>query len=366
MEKNKANVITSSQAIVFILSIQIGIGILQIPKGVSKFAGHDSWISYLIAGILVFLAELLMIVLLKRFNGLSILEVNKKLFGRYIGFILNLLLIIYLLLSAAINMTIYTMIVAAWFFKTTSLWLLTLLLISPCVYAVYKGIKVVCRVNAIIYYIIIMAVFILSVNFIYFRPTQLLPIGDSGIYSILSGIPDTSFSFFGFETLLFIYPFIKNRQDAIKSMAIASTISTLLFVFAAIMCFGVFGDKMVESRTLPFAGLSRIAKFPILERVDLYFLATWIPGLVICVNTYYFLTYHSIKKVFNIKRNAPLYIVVTIMIAILSRYTEDMNVMSQVASYLGYVGYIIGFGIPIFWLLISCILKKREGYDSEI
>ena len=45
---NRANNITSGQLMALVVSIQVGIGSLNLPNYLSQDSGHDGWISILI------------------------------------------------------------------------------------------------------------------------------------------------------------------------------------------------------------------------------------------------------------------------------------------------------------------------------
>ena len=87
------NQITAKQLGVFILSAQVGLGVIGLPSDLAKAVGHDGWISILSAGLLSTLVTIILIALLRRYSNQSIFEINRYLFGNILGQTINILLI---------------------------------------------------------------------------------------------------------------------------------------------------------------------------------------------------------------------------------------------------------------------------------
>lgn len=91
-----------SAPLVFYLvhSTQFGIGVLGFQKNVVKYAGHDSWISVILIGLIVHLYIWMIYQILKRSSG-SLMTLQHDLFGKWVGNGLNIVWIIYFFLEAA-------------------------------------------------------------------------------------------------------------------------------------------------------------------------------------------------------------------------------------------------------------------------
>lgn len=359
MERDLYKSISSKQAGAYIIASQIGVGLLLLPSSVVKTAGRDGWISVLISGIVVLIAELISIALCKRFCGSSLLDINKIIFGKYIAFFLNLLLLAYFLFSTIANLSLFTIGVGIWFFKSTPQWVLTLYLLLPSLYIVQKGIKAICRFNFIIFLFIPLILSLMILNSHNFRISELFPVGSAGIRNIISSLPKTTFAFMGFETLLFIFPYIKEHQKVTRYTVIAVLTTVFIYTSIVITSIGVFGEHLLEKRYVAIIGLSRMLKLPILERVDLYYLSVWVSGMVLVINSCLFLSFNTAKKLFKIKsRLIPLSIICIIVVVCVS-FLEDISLANKVMEYDGYASFIIGALIPIILLIIALISRKR-------
>ncbi len=342
----------------FIISTQLPLGMLAVARASVEKAGHDGWIPVIMTGLLVVMSQFLIIKLCSRFGGESVLEIVGSLFGKYLGFIFKLVLIGYVAFATAVNIRYFTLVVSVWFFSSTPLWILTVLLISTSVYLVFKGLKGICRFDSIIFLIILITIFLLGYGFLKIKPTLLMPVGSCGLGGAIAGIPSCAFSYMGFEMLLFIFPYIKDKQNAKKFILWGEGITIAVYTAIALVAVGIFGENYIMERQLILTSLAKLIRFPVFERIDLYFYALWIPGMILCVTSYLFCSFNSIKKTFRVKSSLPLLAVLVLALLIASGYTEDVNAMMKISHLAGFMSYGVGIVLPVLLLLLAWILKK--------
>jgi hypothetical protein len=200
----------------------------------------------------------------------------------------------------------------------------------------------------------------------YFRFTFLQPIGAAGIMKIIKVSFSPFTSFFGYELLTFIYPYIKDKKKLLKSALYANIFTMIFYVITVTFLTGFFGEVMLAQLTHPIFSLARAYRAPIFERLDLFFISLWFPMMLSTVLVYYFCAYNSLKKLFKIENNKPkskiLIWCFTFIVILLSRLPKDMIQLNSLLNQLGnvsigYVGYIF------ICYLLSFI--KREGKNNE-
>ncbi len=365
MEPNKLNSITSRQASLFIVAAQTGIGILLLPSAVTRYAGHSGWISVLIGGVPVFFGCLMIISLCNRFNGSSILTINTTIFGKHIGFFLNLIIVLSFIFITASQFLLFVSIVGTWFFKSTPLWVLAIYLVIPSVYITAKGLKAICRFNFLLFLFIPIILSLIPLNLQNFRFTQLLPLEGHGLMAILSGVPATAIAFSGFEVLLLIFPYITNKKNLRKYVSAATISTTLIFTIIVIVAIAVFGENLLVKRVSTISGLARMIRLPVFERVDLYYFAIWISGMLLVLNSYCFISTNSLKQIFRIKNKYLSLLIITVIKLSTAFFISDTNVQTMLFNISSYIAMVIGIFIPIVLLLISIITKKKGGKAVE-
>lgn len=92
-----------------------------------------------------------------------------------------------------------------------SYWNLASLLFLFVAYASYGGIKVIGKINEILFYATFIVFLIPLFSLKNANITNLQPVLGVGIKNIIKGIKETAISYSGFEILLIFYPFI-NRM----------------------------------------------------------------------------------------------------------------------------------------------------------
>lgn len=361
MKVNAINKISSKQAAGLIVSAQICISLTLLPSSIMKIAGHDAWISCLIGGIFVLIACFLIILLCNRFNGSSILEINNILFGKYIAFVLNLIVLLNILLITIAQLTIFIHGISIWFFKSTPYWILTLYVCIPSIYITNKGLKTICRFNFIIYLFVPLVLSLIILNINHFRVTQILPLLQHSPLDIISAVPITAQAYAGFELLMFIYPYIQQRKKIKKHISIAIIISTLIFTITVITSVGVFGEILLGKKFNAIMGLARMIRVPVFERVDLYYLAIWISGMVLTINIYYFLVFNITTQVFKLKSKVVTLLIISIIIVTLIVLVKDSGTSLRLLVFSGYSAILVGIVSPTLLIIISLIFKKKKA-----
>lgn len=363
----KANEVSSSQITIFVISSQISFGILSLASTLAKEIGHDGWMSALLGGLLVCILIYLMVALLKRFNNLSILEINTYLFGKIIGTFLNLLIVGYLMYFTVLALRRFTDIINISVLKSTPGLVLSCFIIIPIIYLSWYGLKYLCRYSVfkvVLLIIIILYYFLLSKNF---RMTFLQPFMENGLMPILKGAYIPYFSYLGFELITIIYPNIKDKKSTFRYTIYGNLVTMAFYLITVIFLTGFFGEVMLEQLQYPIFSLARAYRAPILERLDLFFIALWFPVMGGVLQFYYFCTYHSLKKIFKIENDKKkckiLISCVTAVVIALSRIPKDMIQMDKLFDILGYIGTVY-VGHLLICYIISFI-KKPGGKQHE-
>ncbi|SHI12980.1 spore germination protein (amino acid permease) [Sporobacter termitidis DSM 10068] len=297
----------------------------------------------------------------KRFNNQSILDISTSVCGKYIAFIVNIILLLGLIFLAIGNFEMFLAGVGIWFFRSTPTWILAVYLIIPSFYLALKGLKNICRFNFLLYIIIPLILFLIILNLRDFRITSLLPIAEDGFLSIFKAVPSSLFAFVGFETLAFINPYIKNPGEMTRRASLSLMITTLLFTLIMLASIGIFGEALVFKRFNSLLGLARLIRLPVLERIDLYFIAAWIIGMNLVINTYLFLIYDSAQKIFQFKSKLIPMAVIAVLIIIVVSLTDDNILILTLTNISGFVSIFIGFLIPLIFLVIAVIRGKKGG-----
>lgn len=344
LDKHK---ISSQQLFVFITTAQIGIGILALPPILAEIAGKDAWISIILAGIITSVALFGIIRLLERYKDKSIFEINRLLYGKYIGITLNIFIAIYCFGAGALGIRIFNDVMKASTLKLTPATLLSFFIMIPSIYLTWYGLKAICRfASALIFVFSIVIVFFLILHN-ELRITFLMPVGGHGLGPITKAILPAVFGFLGIELVGIIYPNIADKENALKYALAANLFSMVFFAIVIAFSIGFYGEVMLKRLEFPLFSIARSYRAPVFERIDLFFVALWFPAMASSLRKYFFSSYYGFNLIFNIEKTGLFLMIFYIASVLASRIPKDLTVTNQFLAILNY----IGIGLMVFYCI---------------
>ena len=353
---NGGNSVTSRQMALFTFVTQTGLGVITLPTVMAKEVGHDGWISLLISGVIAVILSVLFAVLLKKYSNKGIYDINKLIFGKIIGNVLNFLLVLYLLLAAMRGVRVFTLFLRLTVLPLSPPSAVSPFVMLPSVYLVWQGLKYVCRFKYITVLSYIVALLFMALFIGQLRGSFLMPIGEAGINQILSSIKTSLPAFIGLELIVFLFPEIVNKKKAFRWHLLAIILSTLFFIIVVATSTSLFGENFLKVQTIPLFNMSRSYNAPIIERVDIYIISLWFVVMGCSMRAYMFTAFYSLQKVFKLKKTKVLLIIYFTFLVLFSRLPRDIN---EAFMFLNVTNY-IGIGVSVFFILCLCLSFVRK------
>ena len=360
---NRENNITSSQLMGLIVSIQIGSGVLILPNYLARACGHDGWISILLYGIIITALIILIVRLMNRYNNQSIYEINKFLYGKYLGGLFNLFIVVYLWYAACLCLRSYTNIIHVHLLRSTPSLVLCIFILMPTYYLAWYGLKYVARFASAIYLSMAFCCLMFFLVFKDLRFNFLMPIGQSGIQGITASFRPCIYAFLGYELIAIIYPEITNKKKAMKYAIGTNIITTIFLILIVIVTTSFFGEEMLKKSLYAIIQLSRSYRAPIIERMDILFLAIWLPVMDMTVRGFFCIAYYSIHKLLKLKKKG-IHLIVFCSITILLS-----NLPKSISQLINYDRIMITSGITFSVFLVICYLFsfiRKRGVNPHV
>lgn len=367
----KQTKLTSVQLTFFVIQTQIGVGILGLPFNVFSVSKGDAWISVLIAGGMVQLLITLLWLLGRRFPSKSILEYSKLLVGNFTGTLINIGYLIYGILVTSLVMMYATAIIKSWALNLTPEWVVMLLLLLPGIYLgkekMMEITNVYVVVSGLIFLLIIVSIVVLFIYPVDWR--YLFPIGASGGVTMLKGAKEAYFSMLGFELLLIVYPYFKHNGNpaVLISVSIANLFVTVVYTFLTISSLVTFSPDELKIVPQPVLYYVKSLYFQVIERIDLLFASLWIVNVITSLTSYLFLCSESCSYLFTrFKKLKRAHCTVfwgffAYLLALLPGNPDEMDLFN---TWVLNISYVFILAIPILFLGISLIFKKKEGESA--
>jgi len=285
MKKYTFNEITFMQSILIVSGIQVSVGFLALPRVLAEKAGTDGWISLILGWVAAVAANLIIVQVMKRSPGGTLLELLTKYIGKWAGIAGGVLLALYFLYIAYATLIYSVIVVKVWLMPQTPAHVVMLLLLVPAGVIARSGLRIVARYAEI--------VFLLSlwIPFAYLLPLKdahwlhLLPLLKDGVQPVIAAVPATFYFFVGFATTFIWYPFLKDKQKASAGIVIANTLSLIVFLFVTVVCFVYFSPDRITEYGEPAINVLKTIEFKFIERIEVLFIAfylfifslAWIP-----------------------------------------------------------------------------------------
>ncbi|MEH7176559.1 GerAB/ArcD/ProY family transporter [Neobacillus vireti] len=359
----KEGLLINAFMLVFIIhSIQVGVGMAGLPRIVYLEAKHDAWISVFLAGLLTSVVLVFMIQMLKQYDSADLYGIHVDVFGKWAGHFLNVIYMIYMTSTFFIILMNYVEIVQVWIFPTLPSWELSLVLILLVIYAVFGGIRVVVGVAFFSVVGTIWLAFVLFVPFKFGDFTHLFPIMNVNTKQLLRGSYSTAFSMLGFELIMFVYPFVKEKRKAMVFAQIGNFITTIMLTLATLVSIVFFASNSLEKTIWPVLSMFKIVRLPNLERFEFIAVSFWM--LIILPNMCFYLWAASkgFSRILGKKQKSGIWIIAIVTFAgtffIQSRY--QMNMVTDVIAK---AGFFLAFCYPV---VLASIVFIKKWYKRRV
>ncbi|MEH7108488.1 GerAB/ArcD/ProY family transporter [Bacillus sp. JJ1764] len=364
MKKYTYNEITLTQYIFLIHGAQVGIGVLQLPRILAEKAGTDGWIIIIFGWIASIVASLIIIQIMKKYPEGTLIDLITKYFGKWAGKAIALFIALYFAYSAFLILQRSILFIQIWILPGVAGYVLMFLFAIPTYTIARSGIRIIGRYAELVFFLLLWMPF-----FYWFALwgnhhwIHLLPLFKD-MKKVLLATKTTAYSFFGFEIVFLLYPFLQNKEKASVGIIIANSLSMLVFLFITLVCFAFFSPDEITHFNEPTLSILKVVEFRFLERMEIIFLAfyllvlsrAWMPyiyGAVFCTSWLFGKQNHSKHLLLLL-----LLMVVTIYFVIPTFNQNDLlqGLSAKIAFPFIYI-------IPLFlWIYLSIHERIRSRF----
>lgn len=361
---NTNTTITKTQLFFLIVKTQIGIGLLSLPSNIQHSAKGDSWISVLVAGVAIQLILIVYGQLLKRFQGANLSQIIVQLLGRHAGKMLNLIYFVFFILIAAYASTLYVELIHTWMLPLTPSWMLLLLIIGTTFYLAFDNLRVIARFFVFASMLFVVLVFISCLTFSnQVHLSYVLPLGQSGIISILQGSERTFFSMLGFEvSLFFIAELQGDRKGSMTVMSLSNLFVTIFYTYFVFICQIGLSPGALTQINEPVLFILKGLSYQLFDRIDLIFLSIWIIPMTATLVCYLALAGKSLTKKPPAYRKLVAFSSITVFIC--GWYMSRQESLDLFSKWLEYGYFIMIAGVPLLLWLVSLLIKPIRQAEA--
>jgi spore germination protein (amino acid permease) len=351
MNATKLN-ISYYQFVLIIFGVQVGIGMLSLPRILAEKSGTSSWISILFGGLISTLLSMLYIKLSQKVPHENFSSLMTLYLGKLLGKICLVILSIFFLYAGYLVLMLSVLFAQAYLLQHTGAYVLLFLFMIPTYQLITGGIHLIAKYIETIFPLIIFFLLILLLTLKEPNYKNLFPILKEGWLPILKAVPTTTMSFLGMEIIFLIYPYLDKKEKAMNGVMIANTMSTFTYLFVTIICFVNASPYEILTIFTPVIALLSAIEFQFLERMDVILLSILLMVISKTWVTYFWAGLDGFNEVFKIKK-FPLFVLIIFIITIISSYlfVPTFKVIHFQLKILTNIGLIVIIGLPlILWI----------------
>ncbi len=340
-------------------SVQVGVGVLGFQRVIAINAGYDSWISIILAGGLTHILMFMMYRIVQMSDG-DLASAHTFAFGKWIGKIFSFIFVLYFAALVVTIIRTYIEVVQVWMFPRMNTFLFSLLFLLLVIYIVKGGIRTIAGVS--FFGLILPSYLLLTFGFTFqyadFR--NILPIFDHSIMDILKSMKSMSLTYLGYESILLIYPFIKEGKASQKWAQWGLFASTVVYTFIGIISFAFFSEGQLKKTVWATLSMWKILELPFVERFEYIGIANWcliiLPNACIAI----WCASRIVKRITPLKQSTSLIWLSLVCLSVLTLFPNrekiDMlnNILSQTGFYINFVY------IPFLFVLILVIKRVKK------
>lgn len=353
------------QYIFLIHGVQVGVGLLSLPRELAKIAGTDGWISIIIGYFLSTVAGLLIIQVMKKYPNGTILDLITHYFGKWVGKIAALVFGLYFAFLASIIFIRECLFIQFWILPQTDMFILMLLLSIPTYLLVRNNIKIIARYSQLVFFMTTWLIFL------YFPPLKeahwlhFLPVVKEGWIPIFTAVNVTIFSFIGLEIAFFLYPLLQKKQKASAGLVIANTLTLLILLTTTIITFAFFSPDEITQFKEPTISVLKIVEFKFLERVEIVFLSFYFFVISTTVLPLMYSTVYCVSQLVGAQNHSKFvgwYLLLNLVYIVFITQSFDKN--DQLSKLVQPISLFLAYVFPICLLLYVSIhdrVKRRAN-----
>lgn len=328
---------------------------------INPITKQNTWLVLLVGLILALLMLSVYISLSKKFPCENLIEINSRIYGKYLGKVISVLYICYFWFLVPANTRIITDFFSTYLFPETDISVFTIVIILVCIYTIRKGIEVIARTGFILSVIsFIVALFITVFTITNIRLSNFLPLFNINLKEFIQGINVMiSIPFGEIVGFLMIFPYVNDLKQVKKSAFLGLVIGGMYFLIVILRNIAILGE-LGSIHVLPSYQVARLINVgEIITRMEILVSLVFLFCMFIKISIFYYATVLSLAQLFKLQSYKPLVIPVGIISLILA---IDMFRSSVEEAYIGaniYPIYAIPFIIlfPIVSWVIASIKK---------
>ncbi|MGM9552410.1 MAG: endospore germination permease [Clostridia bacterium] len=327
--------------------------------GHSKSAG---WIEVLISGLFEIFLLFIVLRLMSNFGNMDIIDISEYSFGKTGKFIVGLTSSIVLIISSAAVFRSFEELVRNTVIKGISYESAGLFIFAGGLVGAYLGIRTQVQLNGLILPLVIISVLLtLGINFSRLFITNIQPFLGTGISDVVSNAILKNGSYFELGIILFLIPYMGNKNAVKKNSLTALLISVAVLSTITLLYQLAVPYEAAETFAIPLYQMTRMLKAgTFFQRIEPLNIFIWCGTMFLYVGIGISLTAQVLKKTFSLKDERPLVFVLALIIYSLALIPGSETNTEKIYDFIITYSYIAYPILPVLFLSLATLCKKTK------
>lgn len=356
-------VITSHQLFTFSALSTLGGSILVISSVITAVAKRDAWLSVLVTMLFGLLMMWIYCFLGTRYHGLTLIGITQKIFGKWLGKIVSVGYLSYLLTTTyGIPHFIGSFVSTA--LTATPVSLIILPFVAGLVIAVYYGIEAFARASEI-FFIFFTVLFLISIILVLpnLNLNYITPVLENGVTPVFKGAVILS-GYISIQniTVLMIYPSSVDDYKAggkafVKGFLWANTVVFLVILVSIL----VLGSNIVANSAFPTILLAReINVGTVLTRLEYIISILWVVSEFGIGILYFYSLIKAFSELLGLKDHKKIVAPIGLIVLLYSFIVYPNALQQSNWAITGFTPHVIlyGFILPVLMLIVYLVKKQ--------
>lgn len=291
----------------------------------SSITKQDTWLSLLAAAVLMIPFVLSYGALAKRFPGLNLIQMNRRIYGKFLGAFISILYVYWILNVLSFNLRDLGDFYTTFLMPETPLFFFLIIFALVCAYAVGKGIEVMARIAPLLVAIMALNIIVTSILLLgYMSPANFLPVFEVPVKKFIQGTHIIATIPFG-EVVIFlgITPALRHRKGATRGILIGFILGAFSLLILQIRNTAALG--ITESiLTIPAFEAARLIDVQnIFSRMDILVGIGQTMGIFLKCIILYYVVVLCLSQLFRLKSYLPLILPIGALAVILGVISRE-------------------------------------------
>ncbi|KRE86396.1 hypothetical protein ASG89_10295 [Paenibacillus sp. Soil766] len=357
--------LSNRQIFWMMVSMQIIMTILLTIAPAAQIAKQDAWISIIIATLAGMFIAYICGKLSMLFPGLTVVEFNRLLLGKWLGGLISALFILVWLVILTVILRQFSLFITGTIMPKTPLYVIQIPMLLVVLYPTLHGVGVLARICEITGPIILLCVLgpmFLGIN--QMNWDRLLPIySDNDMMILMKGALPTAAFLGDCIMIMMLIAFVSKRKNTIRYAISGVMLSGLLTVLSMIVSILMFGPYVAAGYPYPMLMIVRsISIGGIIENLDAIVVTIWIMSIFTKLGLYLFVASYGTTQLLGIS-NWKIVTWITALVVMLLTFIpvnyEEITIIFPLKIAVPYIFPIFMVVLPVLLLMLA-LLRHRK------